>query len=929
MMAYLVVLESDGKGNLSHRLSFDAGNNHNFIFEGNSVAGPSTNFPAMSYDSFKNPRIDFARRHWNGNNYDYFEVYGEMSPVAYQKDDARVGATGFVYQGDTLYFLTDKDVKSGMGDGYERIKVLTTMMTMQGRVNQKSVTDHDSLEFIALSQPKKGAAGERAIELYDYEMNKTAYKSINKNSIVLDKGDIHNLVLMKLQPSRDADLSKVDRRFFYVKREKSKDGAEQNRLYGMVVSPTKGVGSTDFEIDVTRYVYDAVIPTNHFDTIVLNGVTYLYRVAAAKKEKDSDPTVWHIWAMVFDQKTNTVLDPAVLAEFKLEKMPYVYRKGDSDASMTVEGKLDTAVSNTILLNSGTGYLNVVATNLEKLEEQSRPKVAPIALYSFEEKLKPAANLITAFPRALAVRAGDFEDITLGVMNEGNTAISTFDISIYEVVDGKQSDNPLETVHIDGLDPIKNKATLGDGKVSRTGKEVAYREEDYGNISRKHDWVVDSETKAYKLHKNDKDVALISTDVIKASNPEHRKTSVLMPGSVGNYCASFRIPENWQGDKTLRLKVTAVSVESNVMSAVASAQKLSSNGGEGDSATLSYVLNERTGKLELQRPAQANGVVANAIASGLFANEIEVMDTDMILDVHDIDVKHRIYDGLDGERMVDITICNYTATGSKLKLTCAVYADGSDEAEYLSLPLYEGATSNRRAQTITLPVSALVDDPSKHEYARVVLSVVDNDENAYANNEFDVLFDGKDELRIIDQPEDVTVQEGEDVSFDIEVEGGNPPYTYQWQVWDEKHQKWVDLPRLHRSRAQPQGHREEVGRLQVQVHRDRRRGRADHQPGGRSDRARQGAHRRQQQSAAVPVRCDDGPGPGLDSPQAHPAGVMTGMAMPHPLAIVTRSREYICYSSASFDEMGFAGLTPRKQGKPPSRFLFQRIHQNRW
>jgi LPXTG-motif cell wall-anchored protein len=75
----------------------------------------------------------------------------------------------------------------------------------------------------------------------------------------------------------------------------------------------------------------------------------------------------------------------------------------------------------------------------------------------------------------------------------------------------------------------------------------------------------------------------------------------------------------------------------------------------------------------------------------------------------------------------------------------------------------------------------------------VLSVVDNDENAYANNEFDVLFDGEDELRIIDQPEDVTVQEGEDVSFDIEVEGGNPPYTYQWQVWDEKHQKWVDIP----------------------------------------------------------------------------------------------------------------------------------------
>ena len=40
---------------------------------------------------------------------------------------------------------------------------------------------------------------------------------------------------------------------------------------------------------------------------------------------------------------------------------------------------------------------------------------------------------------------------------------------------------------------------------------------------------------------------------------------------------------------------------------------------------------------------------------------------------------------------------------------------------------------------------------------------------------------------------MTVQEGEDVSFTVEVAGGVKPYTYQWQIWDEKHQKWVDLP----------------------------------------------------------------------------------------------------------------------------------------
>jgi MYXO-CTERM domain-containing protein len=32
-----------------------------------------------------------------------------------------------------------------------------------------------------------------------------------------------------------------------------------------------------------------------------------------------------------------------------------------------------------------------------------------------------------------------------------------------------------------------------------------------------------------------------------------------------------------------------------------------------------------------------------------------------------------------------------------------------------------------------------------------------------------------------------------VSFEVEVAGGAKPYTYQWQMWDPVHRKWVDLP----------------------------------------------------------------------------------------------------------------------------------------
>ena len=36
-----------------------------------------------------------------------------------------------------------------------------------------------------------------------------------------------------------------------------------------------------------------------------------------------------------------------------------------------------------------------------------------------------------------------------------------------------------------------------------------------------------------------------------------------------------------------------------------------------------------------------------------------------------------------------------------------------------------------------------------------------------------------------------VQAGGDASFSVEADGGKKPYSYQWQVLDENHMKWVD------------------------------------------------------------------------------------------------------------------------------------------
>ena len=240
------------------------------------------------------------------------------------------------------------------------------------------------------------------------------------------------------------------------------------------------------------------------------------------------------------------------------------------------------------------------------------------------------------------------------------------------------------------------------------------------------------------------------------------------------------------EKTLRFKVSALSVRSNLSG-------LAGNAANGESELLTYLLDEKSGQLVLQQPIQANGVTANAIKSGLIANATAASTLDMELFVHDLNVGHRVYDGWDGQKWLDIVLHNYAAFDDDIKLACAVYVDGATDPYYVNLPYYSQALVNRSTQTISMPLSALVDDPGAHKRARVEITAIGEEECVLINNEFTIYLGGGSPLYFITQPEDVTVQEGEDVSFTVEVGGGKQPYTYQWKIWDEKHQKWVDLP----------------------------------------------------------------------------------------------------------------------------------------
>ncbi len=788
MIAYICVLKCSSDGTLSEQECGIYSQSYQWNKDDPKVE--------YSYDSLGKPHISYARASLIHGHL-FSEMYGEIGRVAYPDDPNPVGTTGFGYNYDdqstsaiygAFLLYPDKSVKSGMGDNYEFIKTCSLMdMDVSGRVDPTRVSyvNMSSMSFGGLSQPKDGAEGDNALELFPFGMNEA-----DRRAIVLDQGDIGSIVAVKDREAQEGERTGTT--VFYTLGETNGDGATRYRLCSIHIEPVTSPLTPDLEYDMTRYEYDVVLPACDFDVCYLSGVPYLYWTNTAAKKQDSDPDVWRVCAMCYDSVTNSLCSPSVFAEFTLPKIEYIAMH--SGESIIYYDDAPT-IKNVMLTGTGTGYLNAAFSDVESIPEEDRPTRTPYSVCSITELVTPSANMVTAIPEELVVKAGSFDDFTLGVMNDGNMAIASLDLAMYEVTESGD-EKLVETAHLDALDPTKNAITMADGTVVQSGEAAGYRKEDYDNTPRKRDWVLDREALAYKIHVAD-GKATVDKQTVEPSDPQHISTGILMPGSMGGFTASYKIPDNWEGGvKTLRMKVTSASTFANWMRAAALASGARANGSiadaNGELVELKYVLNEKTGKLELQKPANLTASLADAIRSGLIAAEFETGSVPVTVEVHDLEVDHRVYRGLGGERWLDISIRNHAATREGMKLVCAVYVDGAKEPSYINLPYYEKAALGHKTQTISLPVSALVDDPDAHRSARVEIMAVGRDERAYANNEFSLYLGGDNALRFLKQPEDATVQEGEDVSFSVEVTGGVKPYTYQWQVYNPKTGKWVDL-----------------------------------------------------------------------------------------------------------------------------------------
>lgn len=772
----MAVLEPQNDGTLSAHFTRTTVT----LDEKNALKSPSflyvrttyNDWERYQYDSMNNPQISDIQIYWKDKGkrkMNGIRVQGTVTEVQRSAKGGAPGVSFFSCSGknrDSKIFLIP--VKAPViypQDGYERSKVLALLPTWEGNPDYISEKGNSfSARYVALNTPEEGRDGMPFIEYCD------SFISTREGFKVVE-GDIRSILLFE---QTDADA-----RVLYTQAEKDTGGAEQLRLHGLIIKPGWIPSTKNYErnllVDVQHIDYDMSIPGAQLSLGHIGSVPYLFWWSATPKGNDVDTVVWRVWGAAFTPDASAVDDAHVLAQFEMPRV----RMGSEN--------VDTVPTDILMTASGTGYM--VGRTVKPASGSAKPRVS---VYSFEEQLKAVADPQIALPQATAVKPGDFEDIDIGIMNSGNIALAGFDVEMREVDKNGKESGIVQTAHIDLIHPEKNTLTMQGSKQVLKGQAVAHRLEDYDYSPRQRDFIVKNEALRYKINLN-KGGMLESVDPISPQKSTHLSTDVLMPGSLGDFRTTFKIPDNWKGEKKLRLRVNKTYIESNWLANAANAAGLQSNAVGEESVQLVYALNPNTGKMELEAPAVSNSAVNAAIASGIYPNAVEAGGSvDVVTVIHDIDVDHRVYAGVGGEDWVDITVRNAAATGEELKLSCAVYLDGANTPNYVNLPYYRAATSTRRTHTISMPLRALVGDVTGHERARVVINAVGAEECVLANNEFTVYLEGEDALRILRQPEDATVQEGEDVSFTVEAAGGTKPYSYQWQIWNPKTGEWMDL-----------------------------------------------------------------------------------------------------------------------------------------
>lgn len=487
----------------------------------------------------------------------------------------------------------------------------------------------------------------------------------------------------------------------------------------------------DINLTVTNIDLDVTLPARDFSLQNMKETLYLYWLQQAPKQEAADPDVYWVRGVVYDPDAMVCSDVFTLAQIA----PASADEAPSSVFLSEFPAGDSKDGETL------GYYAIRKENAGNGDAKNS-----ITVYSFPFKLVPHVDLTALVVQRGVVIAGTDMDSYLTLMNDGSANINTLDLEVVLedengkiIQDESGKDLIVETLHADLLNPDQSSRTvLVGGEGSATGEFTIYRTAGMPG---------DPVQTVFNTQKTSTSYAHIyqnhySNPIDGGKKEDQFVSKHLLPSQRGVFVCAIHIPEDWAGG-TKHIVVRLAG-------------------------------NQQTG---------ANG-------------EPVTYGTDsvrMTQSKHDLDVNYRVYPGPDDQEYISISIFNYAETGENLKLYAELYLDGAEKPDYLDLPYYPEHTADGMAQTINMPISALLGGRTA-QVARVVIRAAGVEEMSYTDNEFTLyLNDYSDPLRFTLQPTDQTAMEGTDAEFFMAVTGGLLPYSCQWQEYMGSELGWRDIP----------------------------------------------------------------------------------------------------------------------------------------
>ena len=370
------------------------------------------------------------------------------------------------------------------------------------------------------------------------------------------------------------------------------------------------------------------------------------------------------------------------------------------------------------------------------------------VYSFPFRAIPHADLTGMVAPEGVVVSGTDMDMYISVLNNGNANINTLDLEVVlEDDDGNVIRNPdgtemiIETLHADLLEPGNSKRVMYvGGEGSETGEHTIYRRAEMPDPPVQSVFHVTREKTVYKDYGKNK----YTQKVEGIPDTQTTASRHLLPSQKATFTASIHVPADWSNTKHVTVRL---------------AKNQNKMIGGADNAIITY------------------GVDSIRVNHG----------------IHDIDIKHRLYPGPNGQDYLSIVIYDHSETEANLRLYAELYLDDAEKPDYIELPYSPEYVSSGTAQTIDLPVSALLGGRNAHK-ARVVIRGVGIEERSLIDNEFTLYLNNTaDLLRIAVQPTDQTAMKEDAAEFFVAAEGGTLPYSYQWQEYLGRDLGWRDIP----------------------------------------------------------------------------------------------------------------------------------------